>query len=340
MKKFFFPVITLIISLNSFADIPPAFVEVTPVKKQLWQPSIQASGIIHASNSAKITSEISGRITKKNFQDGSVVKKGSVLFELNADVLKAQLQLDQANLKLSKLQFSRKNELIKINAISAAELDTAKTILQTDEAKVVQAKAALDKALIKAPFSGKVGFSGAGVGDYISAGQVLVNLQMTDLMSLQLSIPEVYSNKIRVGQKAVVWSDVYVGHQFQGKITEIDVEINQKNQSIIAKTTIPNPNNILMPGSFMNAKILIGEEKPILTIPQACIQYQKEGPYVYKSISGKAHKTSITLGSQLNNEIVVLSGLKETDHVVSEGHNKLSEGSPIIVANQQAKKAS
>ena len=234
----------------------------------------------------------------------------------------------------------RKNELIKINPISAAELDAAKAALQTDEAKAAQAKAALDQALIKAPFNGKVGFSTAGVGGYRNAGQEVVGLQMRDPMSLQLSIPEIYSNKIHVGQKATVWSDVYAGQHFQGKITELDVEINQKNQSIIAKTTIPNPNNILMPGSFMNAKILIEEEKPVLTIPQASVQYEKEGPYVYKTLSGKAHKTSIKLGSQLNNEIIVLSGLKENDQVVSEGHNKLSEGSAIIVSNQPAKKTS
>lgn len=340
MKKFLLVTLTFIFNVNALANTPPAFVEIIPVKKQFWQPSIQVTGIIQARNSAKITSEISGRINKKYFLDGNFVKKGETLYTLNSDVLKAQLQHDQANLKLSKSLYSRKKELIKINAISAAEIDAAKTAWQTDEAKVVQAKAALDHTLIKAPFSGKAGFSSVNVGDYINAGQVLVSLQSTDPMSLQLSIPEIYSNKIKAGKKVSVWSDVYNTQQFQGKISELDVEINQKNQSIIAKATIPNPNHTLTPGSFINANIFLEEQKPVLTIPQACIQYEKQGPYVYKIMDGKSHKTTIKTGAQWNNEIIVTSGLNENDEIVSEGQHKLVEGSTVIISKQAEKQIS
>lgn len=341
MRKYLLITLAFFCYTNTFADsILPTHVEIIAVKKQPWQPSIQVTGVILSSKNAKISSEISGRIIKKNFQDGSIVKKGDILYILSSDTLKAQLQHDQANLKLSKSLYSRKKELIKINAISAAEIDAAKTAWQTDEAKVAQAKVSLEHTLIRAPFGGKVGFSSVNIGDYISPGQVLVSLQSLDPMSLQLSIPEIYSNKIKAGQPVSVWSDVENIQHFQGKISELDIEINQKNQSIIAKANILNPNYTLMPGSFINANIFLEEKKPVLIIPQACIQYDKQGPYVYKIIDGKSHKNTINTGSQWNNQIIVISGLNENDEIVSEGQHKLVEGSTVIISKQAEKQIS
>jgi len=331
MKNFILFSFVILMSTNIYADTPPPTVDVVSVNQQQWQPAIQVTGIIKAIKSATITSEATGRITKMNFKDGDTVQKNSVIYELNADILKAQLKLNLASLTLSKLQYKRKAELAEQNAVSTAELDVAKATLQTDEAKVAQIKAQLDQKIIKAPFTGKLGFAKAYPGDYITAGQALVNLQMVNPMSMELTIPEIFSSKIKTNQDVTVWSDAYYGQKFQGKISAIDIEVNQLNQSIKAKATIPNPIKTLIPGSFMNAKINLASPKVVLTIPQICVQYENDGPYVYKVIDNKAVKTTITLGPPIQNDFIVLTGLNKSDKVVSEGQIKLTDNTEIAV---------
>lgn len=335
MKKLILTLFLITAPLGAYAEKPPATVETAQATVQTWQPSTHITGVIRALNSTTITSEVSGKITKMNFQDGDFVKKGTVLYELNADILKAELKINNTNYQLSKQQYDRKKSLIKSNAISPAELDTAKAELDKNEAILAKTQAQLSQTVIKAPFSGQLGLAKAFEGDFITAGQKLVTLQKKDPVIIEMTIPEIFSSKIKKGLTVNIWSDTHEQQKFTGQVSSFDAEINEQNQSLKVKATIDNSNNLLIPGSFMSGEIHLSLPKKVLTIPQLSVQYEHEGPYVFQVKNDTATKTHIKVGPQIENDIIVLSGLSEGDHIIIEGHIKVSNGSQVNITNHQ-----
>jgi len=335
MKKLLLTSILLITPYCIHAQSSPVMVETANVKMKTWQPSIKVTGVIRALNSTTITPEISGKITKMNFQEGDFVKKGTILYELNADILKAELKLNNTNYQLSKLQFERIKSLIKSNAVSQAELDTAKAELEKNEAMLTKTKAQLAQTMIKAPFNGKLGLAKAYEGDFINPGQKLVTLQNNNSVIFEMTIPEIFSRKIKNDLTVNVLPNTPITEKLAGKVSSFDTEIDQTNQSLLVKATVENPNGILMPGSFKNGEIYLSEPKKVLTIPQISVQFEQSGPYVYQVKNNKASKTQITLGPQLGNNVIIISGLNKGDQVVCEGQIKISDGSILTTQKNQ-----
>ncbi|QLH42939.1 MAG: efflux RND transporter periplasmic adaptor subunit [Coxiellaceae bacterium] len=136
---------------------------------------------------------------------------------MNQAILKAKLQLNEANLKLSQQKFERAKILLRQHAVSKEDYDTAQANLTMNQAQVDQAKAELEQAIIRAPFSGKLGLNLVNVGDYVTEGQNLVNLQALNPIVVNFNLPENYLSKIKVGDTVAIRSDAYPKKASQAK---------------------------------------------------------------------------------------------------------------------------
>lgn len=326
-------------SNQSANTMPPAFVETIKVQTSQKQETLTATGSLIAVPGIIIKPEIAGRVTKIFFQSGDEVTAGTPLIELYPDIIQAQLQQAQAELKLNQLNYERYAKLYKTHTISQADYDKSKADLDSSLAKVSQISANLSQTVIKAPFSGKLGINQINIGQYITSGDNIVSLEALDPIYVDFSLPETYLSKLALQQKINIKSDAFPGTEFSGKLVAIDPLIDKNTRGLKLRAEILNHDKKLLPGAFAEVSILVGNAENVIKIPQTAIIYDPNGNYVYKVIDSKVQKAIVKLGERDTSDIVILQGLNIGDEVVTAGQLKIpAPNMPVVVMNKKPAK--
>ncbi len=312
--------------------MPPVVVQVTQAKTQQWYEQIQATGTLSAFQGVMIRPQVAGTITQINFKSGEEVSKGAPLIQIYPSILEAQLQRDKAATALSEVEFRRAEELFKKKAISKQNLDVQSSELVQNQAQVEQTEAQLKQNNITAPFSGILGLKLVDVGDYVSVGQNLVNLQQIDSLRVEFSVPEVYLSELAIGQTVELYPSSEPKTLYKGEVYAFDSAVDTDTRSLFMRAKVANNEHKLLPGIFAKVTLLAGEKHPVITVPQTAIVYSPEGNSVYLAKDNTAQKVSVTLGIRRGLDIEVKTGLKEGDTVVAAGQIKLSDGASIKIA--------
>jgi membrane fusion protein (multidrug efflux system) len=315
------------------STIPPVFVEAAPVQLQEWQEQVQATGILAAEQAVIVKPEISGKVDKIFFRSGQTVKANTPLIQLSASDAKARLAYAEAQANLSRANYQRAKELVPSGVLSKADFDQVKATNQANQANVAQAQAAVSKALIRAPFTGRLGLRLINLGDYVTPGQDLVELQAQDQLRVDFSIPETYLAKAAIDQTVLLQVSGLSQQSFTGKVYALAAGIDVNTHSLAMRASIPNPKHLLMPGSFAKISLLLGQPHQVLSIPQLAVNNSEEGAYVYRIIKQQAVKTPVTVGEQYQDRIAITQGLQNGDLVVTAGQLKLQDGAPVMLAN-------
>jgi len=297
-------------------------------KKEDWQVKIQASGTLSATQGIMLKSEVAGNVTKIYFQSGQEVKAGDAILEINPGILKANLASAQAKADLNSGDYDRAIELFKRGALSKQDLDTALANKTSAEADLQAAKAQLSQNVITAPITGKLGLNQFNLGDYITVGQPLVNLQDISTLRVDFSIPQNDSANVHAGDAVTIHSDMFPTENFTGQVSAVDTAIDINTRTIAVRAKIPNPTQKLLPGSFVQVILDAGLPQMVVTIPQLALVYDSSGNYVYKVIKDKAVKTSVTILHQTS-QTVAVTGLNEGDVVVTQGQLKIFDGANV-----------
>ncbi len=311
------------------AAMPPIPVETSSVVTAPATREISSVGSLQSNESVLISSEISGRIEKISFAEGGSVKQGESLLRLDSSVLKAELDRAEANRVLSMANFKRAEELLKDHAISRQKRDETYAKWQLDEASIRLAKAQLDKTVISAPFAGTLGLRSVSVGDYIQPGQALVNLEDTETLKVEFSIPEVHSARIAAGQTFSLETDAYPGKSFSGKVYAINPLVNSQSRSMVLRGVIDNSEGLLHPGQFVRIALVTGNQKNALFIPEQAVVPQPKRNFVYKVVDGKVAMTEVSLGKRKKGWVEVTAGLQSGETVVTGGIQKIGDGMPV-----------
>lgn len=312
---------------------PNPYVSISKVKTTDWQASIKSTGNLTASETAVIKTEIAGQVNAVDFTPGKNVKQGQLLVELEnsqqrgeAIAAKAQLDSDQAI-------FKRYQKLIKSKAISQSDYDAAQYNYQISLGKLKQAQSNFDKTQIKAPFSGKIGLTSIAKGQYLAVGDTIANLVDIDRLYVDFEVPEKYSSQLAIGDKVVITSDAHINTAFEGKINALDSTISPDTASLTVRADIPNKTRQLLPGSTINIVVYFGKSQTVATIPQTALNYSLDLIYVYRWVDNKAVRTTVEVGGQQGQSIIITKGLSANDIVISAGSSKVHDGQPVNVTN-------
>lgn len=321
------------IKMGKQPKIPPSPVEIAKATMQNWQDKISTTGTISAIKGVTISSEVSGRVTKIYFKSGSDVKKGDPLIQIYPDILEAQLKNDQAALTLAQVNYDRAAALYQKKVASKEQLDQYTAQLQQAQANVNQTKANLVQHNIVAPFSGRIGLKTVDVGDWVNVGDQLVSLQQMNPLRIDFYVPDRYIGQLAMGDKVDVMpsstpdSTVYVGQVYAFNSI---VASDTRTFSMWAK--IPNPDENLIPGTYVNIDIYTGKPRAVLTVPQTAALYSPQGDYIFKVVDNKAVKTTVVFGMRQHNWIEVKSGLVAGDVVITAGQLKVFDGAQVQIA--------
>ncbi|WP_418848276.1 efflux RND transporter periplasmic adaptor subunit [Parasutterella sp.] len=322
---------------------------------------------------ADVRPQVAGILQKRLFKEGSEVKEGQALYQIDPAVYeaavasaKAELQRAQAVLYQTRLTANRYAQLVKTNAISKQNNDDAQAAYKQAQAAVAAAEAGLknaqinlDYTTVRSPISGRIGRSLVTPGALLSAHQAqnMAVVQTLDPIYVDVtqSSKEILSLKkdIAAGKLKTKGGAIPVtlimedGTKYPqtGELTLSEVSVDPGTGTITLRAEFPNPENILLPGMFVRTELPQGTMEKALLVPQRTVMRETNGtPYVYVVEDGKiAIRRLVTHRTQGQNWIVE-EGLKPGEKVVIEGLQRIRPGVPVqivptIAEQEQAKAA-
>lgn len=308
-------------------------VEAAKVVAAPLSEQVTAIGTLLSDEAVTVSSEIPGRLKEIHFQEGQSVAKGAPLFTLDESVYRAQLADAEAKLKLAEQTHQRASQLFKNKYATAQAVDEATSSLAVNTATVELARVQLDKARIVAPFSGIVGLRYVSAGEYITAGQALVNLEAIDPVKADFRVPERFLPAIRVGQTIRIKVDAYPDDVFEGKVYAIDPRLDVAGRSLLVRALVPNKDQRLRPGLFARVTVLLQLKEDALSVPEQAIVPQGDAQYVFKIVNGKVTLTKVVTGTRREGRVEIVDGLSAGDEVVTAGQLKIRDGSAVSVVN-------
>ncbi len=327
---------TILVCTSSWAQftMPTPKVNTITTQYSTREPHIVTNGTLQAVHGIVVKPEISGRVRKIFFNSGDFVKAGTPLLELNNDMMKADLDLNTANLTLSQVDYERKKALYPKHAIAKSELDAALANLKVNQARVNASKAQYAQSIVVAPFSGKLGLRQVSIGDQVTPASPIVNLQAIDPINIDFTIPESDILKVAVGRQVIVEDDAYPDTKFEGTVKAIESVINSNAQSLTVRAEIPNSKGVLLPGTFMRVTLSTGQPQQVISIPQTAIMHSVDGNYVYRVIDKKVSKVKVKTGVQHDQQVDITEGLKPGEQIVVAGQMKLNDGTAVEILNK------
>jgi RND family efflux transporter MFP subunit len=324
---------------------PAVTVSSTTAKAETWTPALTSVGTLVAEQGVDVSPQLNGQVTAINFTSGSIVQKGDVLVKMDDSVLKQQLAGALAQVKIDQINYNRDVKLLAQNATTQATVDTDQATLQQAQALAGQYQAQINQMTITAPFTGKIGIRQVNIGQYLTAGTAITNLQQLDPIFVDYPLPQQDLSKIEVGQAVNVLVSTYPDKVFSGKIVAIDAEIGQNTRSIMVRAEMSNQDmaHLLLPGMLVTVKTLLPQQDDVITIPQVALNETLYGDTVFliTSKQGKDGKpqltatlTYVTVGDQQGNTVAISQGLKAGDQVVTFGQVKIhGDSAPVVIDN-------
>lgn len=306
-------------------------VQVEKVRQGNIPLEAQAVGTLVAAQNVQIAPESSGQVAEILFKDGSFVKKGTPLIQLDNAVYKSKYDSAAADLNLSQTTYARMAQLAKTGIISRQELEKVAADLKEKQALEEENRVAFEKMQLIAPFDGVVGKCQVSRGDYVSVGQALVSLTDTHHLRVEYTVAEKYLAVLKLGQEIMMTTTAYPGKTFTGHVAYIAPTINPQNRTISVYAEVPNDDEKLSAGLFVNVKQSLGMENNVLLVPALSLMATIDGQQVYKVVNGKAQSVAIEIGQRTLDSVEVVSGLTAEDSIVIAGQQKVRDGADVVV---------
>jgi membrane fusion protein (multidrug efflux system) len=312
-------------------------VEAAPVKIATALRQIQAIGSLRSNESVILRPEMPGRVAAIGFAEGKRVARGQLLVRLDDTVERAELTQAEAQSALARTALQRATELERRGAGTQRALDEAQAQMRTATAAVELRKARLERLQLLAPFDGVAGLRRISVGDFIAAGQDIVNIEQIDPLKVDFRVPEIFLPAVRVGQRVDIAVDAHPQRSFAGEVYAIDPAVDVAGRALVVRARIANPDDALRPGLFARVTLTLAERPQALFVPEQAIVPQADRHTLFRLVDNGEGKpktvqlVSVKLGERRAGEVEILEGLTPQDQVVTAGVLKVRDGMPVQV---------
>jgi membrane fusion protein (multidrug efflux system) len=320
-------------------------------------------GTLTGSVNASIRAQVGGYLIKQDYQEGTAVKTGQVLFEIDPrpyqatlDQAKGDLANAQANQLKSQQDLARYKALVASGAVSQQEYQNEVQVNDANLAAVQSAQGAVQSAQlnlgytkIKSAIDGIAGIAEAQVGDLIGQNSEMTTVSTVDPIKAVFNIPEqlylafMQSHPELAQQEAAQKNAVLtlllsdgLPYDQKGKLDIVNRQINQDTGTIQLIGLFPNPNSVLRPGAFVRVRMSGAKKQDSITIPQQAV-IQLQTIYMVAVVTpdpadpgkGTVNMKTVQVGNQIGNNWLITDGLKPGDKIVVEGTNKVREGEKV-----------
>ncbi|MGR8920305.1 MAG: efflux RND transporter periplasmic adaptor subunit [Gammaproteobacteria bacterium] len=320
-------------------SFPPSAVSVAEVTEERWRETLFAVGSVAAEQGIEVNAPLPGTVVAIHFESGQDVRRGQKLVTQDVGIQMAELEGLEATLELREVQFERSKKLLRDKQISQSDYDAARSALDEAAAAVAAKRAFIARKTVYAPFDGTLGIRMIDLGTYLEPGDAIVPLQMLDPIHVDYALPEQFLSRLSVGQTVEVTVPAYPDERFTGTITAFDPGIDPGTRNVRIRATIRNPDKRLRPGMFAEVLTIERNDKPVAALPETAVTYSPFGNTVFVVLEGDAGLTverrQIETGKVRDGRVEILAGLAPGDRVVAVGQNKLRNGMPVSVVEDE-----
>lgn len=305
-------------------------VQVYVVQTTSLADEVAATGSVLAEESVVVKSELSGKITSLNIREGQSVSKGQLLFSINAAEAQAAIQKQEYNIKLFRDQERRQRTLLNKEFISAQEYEQSNNQLLTAQADLQALRATLDKAYVRAPFSGVLGLTTATVGTYVSPGAEITTLSRVRPVKIDFAVPGRFAANVRAGDVVSVLDET-TNKKYEAKVYAIDPQIDPASRTQPVRARFANAHNELRPGAFVRVNLQLSETKTALQVPTEAVVPEASGYSVYTVKNNKMAPKKVKIGIRSDKVIQITDGLAVGDSVIRTGILQVKPGDAVKV---------
>lgn len=317
---------------------PPTAVVATVVSPTIVPKDLEAVGSLRAVREVMLSPEVAGRVTAIRFTAGQQVGAGAVLVQLNDGPERADRAAAAAKAEFARLQLARSRELVPTGAESRETLQQRQAEHDQAVATVRQLDARLAQKRIAAPFSGVIGVRRVNLGQYLNPGDTIATLTSLDELFVDFSVPQQEFAKLAIGGEVKVTSDAWPGRSFTARVTAVEPRVSEDSRNIWVQGLLANRDRALRPGMYVNAALSLPPLSGALVVPATAIVTSAQGDSVVvirgkdARKQGKAEMVSVTTGRRFGDSVVVATGLKPGDVVVTEGQLRVQPGATLRVS--------
>ena len=322
---------------------PPEAVTSIVAQREQWPATMSVIGTMEAVHGVMVSADLPGSVERINFDSGKAVREGEVLVELDTRQERAQLAALEAQRDLARVNYTRMQQLVNEGVISRMEYDQATAQQRQTEANVGEIRATIARKTIRAPFAGILGIRKVNLGQYLAAGNPVVELQSLSPIYVDFGVPQQAAGQVRVGGTLRVTSENVAGHVFNGRVTAIDSVVDEATRNVQVQATLSNPGGKLKPGMFVQVDLGLGASRQAITLPASAISYAPYGDSVYiitelKDKKGQSYRgvrqQFVKVEGSRGDQVAVVSGVNPGDEVVTSGVFKLRNGAAVRVNNK------
>ena len=322
-------------------QFPPTQVTSYTVKEEKASYYDTYPATVVALNQVEIRPEVSGYLTDIYFNDGQHVTKGMKLYGIDEQQYKAAYDVAKANLTKAQQDYDRYEQLAKNNAIAVQTLEHAAADLQAAKSSLSEVETNLRNSIIYAPFGGTIGISQVKLGSAITAGQTLMNTISSDNpMAVDFAVDESqierFNSMLNDKRKdndstfSLQLPDQSI-YPFNGRLLLLDRAVDPQTGTLMVRLVFPNPKNYLRPGLTCNARVLNNNTSKSIIIPFKSVTVQMGEYFVFIIHGNKVSQQKIDIGRTIGDMVIVNSGIKPGEQIVTEGVQKLRDNSPIVL---------
>lgn len=309
-------------------------VKAVVIKPERLDNKLVITGSVQANESLELKSESAGKIVGIHFQEGTRVKRGDLLVQINDEEIKAQLEKERYNRKLNEDNEFRQRKLLEKDAISQEEYDNALNRLNTTNADIKLLEAQLSKTKVYAPFDGIIGLRYVSEGAFISTANPIATLYSLTPAKIDFSIPGRYSMQVKAGKKIyfTVENDSTV---FEGQVYAIEPQIDPNTRTLKVRALADNRQYQLLPGQFVRVELVLASVDNALLIPSEALVPELSGHKVFLVENGKVKESKVTIGIRTDRNVEITSGVQRGDTLITTGILQLRAGMEVDVTAVQ-----
>ncbi len=305
-------------------------IDATP---SLFYHQIEVRGAVESRRNVMISAETMGRIEKINVDEGEFVKKGQVLIELDADMLRNSIAEVETSIELAAIVFERQKNLWDQNIGTEIQYLQAKNNKETLERRLATLKSQLSQYIVTAPFSGTIDDIPARVGEMAQPGFPLIRVLNHQDMYIKGDVSEAYLGRFKADDRVEVFFPIQ-DLRFKSSISSVSKVINVENRTFVVEVALPPASDfVYQPNQVVILNMTDYVNEKAISVPTRLIQTDGDGKYVYvvdkDGSKNVARKARIVTGLSFNSKTEILEGLSGNEKVIDEGFRDVSNGSEV-----------
>lgn len=316
---------------------PIEAVEAAVARPHDYRATATSIGTVLARRSITLRNELPGTVHQVMLTPGRIVEAGDVLVRLDVSVEEAELEALEAQAALAERLLERNRQASETQAVSALEVDRARTERDVALAQIERTKAIIARKTLRAPFRARVGLADVHPGQYLDAGTVLTTLQGIDA---QVNVDFAVAQRVAEGLSQGDEVEVFLGAgeaPAVGTIVAVDSRVDPTTRNATVRARIANTSTVPPPGASVRVQVATGPARSTVIVPASALRTESTGDHVFVLAADeqgrtRAHLRPVEAGARLGNRVVIEDGLAAGEQVAASGSFKLRDSVLVAVA--------